>query len=117
MTSYPKASTSTALLPTTTQIVRAGVNGAAITGAWTAINEIIRPRNDQTSADAAMRATASSAAIGAGAGAVAALTSHVARNAPVLGLVALAAGVLYFANGARKVPPVTTGADETEAAQ
>lgn len=102
MTSQPKAAP---LMPSGTQILRAGVNGAAITGAWTAINEGIRVRNGQTTTDAAMRATANSAAIGAGAGAVATLAAHLARNAPVLGLVALAAGVLYFARSSRKPDP------------
>ncbi|TKD14468.1 hypothetical protein FBT96_18260 [Rhodobacter capsulatus] len=114
MSSQPKA---TPLMPSTTQIVRAGMNGAAITGAWTAINEGIRVRNGQTTTDAAMRATANSAAIGAGAGAVATLASHLARNAPVLGLVALAAGVLYFANSSRKPAPAEAGSEAAEAAQ
>ena len=44
MSSQPKAAP---LMPSGTQILRAGVNGAAITGAWTAINEGIRVRNGQ----------------------------------------------------------------------
>ena len=114
MSSQPKAAP---LMPSTTQIVRAGVNGAAITGAWTAINEGIRVRNGQTTTDAAMRATANSAAIGAGAGAVATLATHLARNAPMLGLVALAAGVLYFAHSSRKPAPAEAGSEAAEAAQ
>ncbi|PZX22099.1 hypothetical protein H9N28_11120 [Rhodobacter capsulatus] len=117
MSSQPKAAP---LMPSTTQILRAGVNGAAITGAWTAINEGIRVRNGQTTTDAALRATANSAAIGAGAGAVATLASHLARNAPALGLVALAAGVIYFARSSRKAAPETApdaGSEEAEAAQ
>ncbi len=90
------------MFPATDTIVRAGLNGAAITGAWTAINEVIRLRNNEITADEALRSTGNSAAIGAGAGAVATIASHVARNAPVLGLALLAAGVFFFANRAKK---------------
>ena len=80
------------------ELLRASVSGAAIAGSWAAIYEAIRVRNNEITAEEAVRITVGSAAVGAGAGAVAQIASHVARSIPLLGLAALAAGVVYFAS-------------------
>jgi uncharacterized membrane protein YfcA len=95
------------LLPTAGQVARAGVSGAAIAGAWTGVNEAIRARNGEMTTDEAIRTTVNSAAIGAGAGAVAQIASHVARALPPFGLAVVAIGVaaLYFANQRKPEAP------------
>ncbi|PTQ71889.1 hypothetical protein [Celeribacter persicus] len=106
-------------LPDASQIMRSGVNGAAITGAWTAINETIRVRNGEITTEEAVKATANSAAIGAGAGAVASVASHIARSIPLssLALIALGAGVLYLSKQSKKTTPPAAPEAETEAAK
>ena len=96
-------------VPSGDQIIRASVSGAAIAGAWTGVYEAIRVRNDEITAEEALRATASSAAIGAGAGAIAVVASHVARSMPLLGLAARAASALYLASSAKKPTPAADG--------
>lgn len=88
------------LLPSAGQVARAGASGAAIAGAWTGVNEAMRASNGEITTEEAMRTTVNSAAIGAAAGAVAQIASHVARSLPPVGLAVLAFGVgaLYFAN-------------------
>ncbi|MBN9673485.1 hypothetical protein [Roseibium aggregatum] len=95
---------------TTTEVVRAGLSGAAITGTWTGINEAIRFRNKETTGDEALRATANSAAIGAAAGAVAQIASHFARSVPLFGLAVVAAGVgaYYIANSSKNAAQADT---------
>jgi hypothetical protein len=97
----------TGLLPSAGQVARAGASGAAIAGAWTGINETIRARNGEIETDEAVRTTVDSAAIGAAAGAVASVASHVARSLPPLGLALLALGVgaLYISNARRPAAP------------
>ncbi len=85
-------------IPPTGEILRAGASGAAIAGTWTAIYETVRVRNNEITADEAIQATAKSAVVGAGAGAVAHLASHIARSVPMIGLAALAIGAVYFAS-------------------
>lgn len=91
-----------AVVPAGGDILRAGVSGAAIAGTWTAIYEAMRVRNNEITTEEAVRTTAASAAIGAGAGAVAHVASQAARSVPILGLAALAAVVLYLMSPARK---------------
>ncbi len=98
--------TGSGTLPASGDVLRAGMNGAAIAGAWTGIYEVMRVRNGETSSDEAVRATATSAAIGAGAGAVANVVAHVARNVPMLGLAAIAAGALIYATQPKKAASV-----------
>lgn len=90
------------VVPSGNQIFRAGVSGAAIAGTWTAIYETMRVRNNEITMEQAIRTTASSAAIGAGAGAVAHVAAHLARGVPILGLGALAALVLYLVSTPKK---------------
>lgn len=97
-------------MPSGAEVLRAGANGAAIAGTWTAIYEGVRLRGGEVSADEAIRATASSAAIGAGAGAVTHIASNLARRVPILGLAALALGVVYFTHAStRPAPAAPTG--------
>lgn len=93
---------STGLAPSGSQILRAGVSGAAIAATWTGIYEIMRVRAGETTPQEAMRATASSALIGAGAGAITNVVANVARSVPILGLAALAVGALYFASKSKR---------------
>ncbi|OLS42340.1 hypothetical protein BV509_20675 [Rhodovulum sulfidophilum] len=95
--------------------MQAGLTGAAIAGTWTGMYELVRVRNKETTGREALRATANSAAIGAGAGAVAHVVSHVARSVPILGLAVLAAGVLYAANAAKKESAGASGPKTVEA--
>jgi len=97
-------------MPTGTEVLRAGANGAAIAGTWTAIYEGMRLRGGEVSADEAIRATASSAAIGAGAGAVTHIASNLARRVPILGLAALALGVVYFTHASTRPAPAAARA-------
>lgn len=90
------------VVPSGNQIFRAGVSGAAIAGTWTAIYETMRVRNNEITAEEAIRTTATSAAIGAGAGAVAHIAAHLARGVPILGLGAVAALVLYLVSTPKK---------------
>lgn len=103
----------TALVPSAGQIARAGASGAAIAGAWTGVNEAMRARNGEITADEVVRTTVNSAAIGAAAGAVAQIASHMARSLPPVGLALLAFGVgaMYFANQ-RKPDPASAPDDE-----
>ena len=97
----------TALMPTASQVVRAGASGAAIAAAWTGVNETMRVRNHEITTDEAVRTTVNSAAIGAAAGAVAQVASTVARGLPPLGLalLALGVGVVYFSNSRKPAAP------------
>lgn len=100
-----------AAIPNAGEILRASASGAAIAGTWTAIYETMRVRNKEITAEEAIRYTANSAAVGAGAGAVAHIASQVARNIPLLGLAALAAGVVYIASTSHQAGPVPAKAD------
>lgn len=110
------AAASQSVVPNGSQILRAGVSGAAIAGTWTAIYETMRVRNNEITTEEAIRTTATSAAIGAGAGAVAHIASHVARGVPILGLAAVAAIVLYLASTSTKPASAEAKRDASEPA-
>ena len=103
------------LLPSAGQVARAGASGAAIAGAWTGVNEAMRVSNGEITTDEAVRTTVNSAAIGAAAGAVAQIASHVARSLPPFGLAVLAFGVgaLYLAN--QRKPETAAAQDDPPA--
>jgi len=91
--------------------IRAGVSGAAIAGAWTGVNEAIRVRHGEVTAEEALRATATSAAVGAAAGTVAHVATQIARSVPLLGLAAIALGLgaVYVSQAGK---PAAPGADD-----
>lgn len=95
------------IVPSGGAVVRAGLSGAAIAGAWTGIHEAIRVRNGEISSEEAVRTTLNSAAIGAGAGTVATVVGHVARSMPLLALAGAAVGLVYLANQAPKTSATT----------
>lgn len=97
------------IFPNGGDLAKAAASGAAIAGTWTAINEVMRVRHGEASPEEAVRTTASSVAVGAGAGAIAHVVSHAARQMPLLGLAAIAAAVLIYANR-----PHETGSKQTE---
>lgn len=113
----PRSPAPAGLLPSLGSVARAGVNGAAITAAWTGINETVRVRKGETTREEAIRATANSAVIGAGAGAAATIASSVARAIPLVGLVALAAGAgaIYLARSGKTPTGFDAEAEETTA--
>lgn len=86
------------IVPSGGAVVRAGLSGAAIAGAWTGIHEAIRVRNGEIGSEEAVRTTLNSAAIGAGAGTVATVVGHAARSMPLLALAGAAIGLIYLAN-------------------
>ncbi|MGD9919027.1 MAG: hypothetical protein AB7U46_13495 [Paenirhodobacter sp.] len=105
----------TGTLPTTDEVIRAGINGAAIAAAWTAASEVMRVRNGECTTQEALQTTVNSAVIGAGAGAVASAASHVARAMPIWGLalVVLGAGAVYLSGKPRAPSAVAASGSAT----
>lgn len=103
------------VLPNGGDLLKAGASGAAIAGTWTAIGEVMRVRNGDATPEEAVRTTANSVAIGAGAGAIAHVVSHAARQIPLLGLAAVAAAVLIYTNRPKETVPEQTEANDNSA--